>query len=315
MAGFLKFLCLPQYSFELEYLPVSKDRGNSVGRVLEQDKIDVSDLYKDVLWRSSKEAIPRASSLSSIESIMSPNRIPGGDMDTSGSTVASSEPSEYVRGLDPKTKRLSLGRNNLVDEPDEVVHPQPHLFGNSNWPRTRSKSRTDKNWTNQTATNVSGCSWAATSLYDKEDISSTVSDPGPVWDSEPKWDTGPKWDAEPSCETEIPIELTGPPEDRELLEMVEPVPSLEDKWVVKRGKFLGALVCNHSCKTVQSLSSQVVAPKALHDDKTLDLLLVSGSGRLSLLRFFICLQFGRHLSLPHVDYVKVCLSAFLLFDY
>jgi len=64
-------------------------------------------------------------------------------------------------------------------------------------------------------------------------------------------------------------------------------------------------VCNHSCKTVQSLSNQVVAPKAEHDDNTLDLLLVRGSGRFRLLRFFMLLQMGRHLSLPYVEYIKV----------
>ncbi|XP_009393916.2 sphingoid long-chain bases kinase 1 [Musa acuminata AAA Group] len=306
VAGFLKFLCLPKYSFELEYLPTSKELGNSKEKVLEnQDKIVMSDLYTDIICESRKEGIPRASSLSSIDSIMSPNRMSGGDMGTTGSTIASNESSDYVRGLDPKLKRLSSGKNTLVSEPDEVLHPQPHLSANFNWPRTRSKSRTDKTWTGLTVTNDSRCSRGATSLYDKEDISSTVSDPGPVWDSEAKWDTGPKWDAEPNWEGENPIELPGPPDDLELGMKLEPVPSLEDKWFVKKGKFLGILVCNHSCKTVQSLSSQVVAPKAVHDDNSLDLLLVGGSGRLRLLRFLICLQFGRHLSLPNVDYVKV----------
>ncbi|RRT69144.1 hypothetical protein B296_00010669 [Ensete ventricosum] len=306
VAGFLKFLCLPKYTFELEYLPTSKELGNSKEKVLEnQDKIVMSDLYTNIIHESRKEGIPRASSLSSIDSIMSPNRMSGGDMGTTGSTVASNEPSDYVRGLDPKLKHLSSGRNSLVSEPDEVLHPQPHLSANFNWPRTRSKSRTDKTWTGLTVTNDSRCSRGATSMYDKEDISSTVSDPGPIWDSEAKWDTGPKWDAEPNWEGENPVELPGPPDDLELGMKLEPVPSLEDKWFVKKGKFLGVLVCNHSCKTVQSLSSQVVAPKAVHDDNSLDLLLVGGSGRLRLLRFLICLQFGRHLSLPYVDYVKV----------
>ncbi|RRT54419.1 hypothetical protein B296_00049176 [Ensete ventricosum] len=204
-------------------------------------------------------------------------------MDATGSTIASSEPSEYVRGLNPKVKRLSLGRSNLVAEPDEVLHPQPHLSANSNWPRTRSKSRTDRTWTGMTATNDTRCSWAPTALYDKEDISSTISDPGPIWDAEPKWDTEPNW------ETENPIELSGPsePDDIELGLKKELVPSLDEKWVVKKGQFLAVLVCNHSCKTVQSLSSQVVAPKAEHDDNSLDLLLINGGGRMRLLRFFI----------------------------
>ncbi|XP_010933775.1 sphingoid long-chain bases kinase 1 [Elaeis guineensis] len=300
VAGFLKFLCLPKYNFELEYLPMTKEAVDSQGKVLEdQEKIDMSDLYTDIMRRSKTEGIPRASSLSSIDSIMSPSRMSGGEFDTSGSTLASNEPSEYVRGLDPKSKRLSLGRNNLVAEPDEVLHPQPHLSSNPNWPRTRLKSRTDKGWTGLTATNDSRGPWAATALYDKEDISSTVSDPGPIWDTEPKWDTEPNW------ETENSIELPGPPDDVELGIKKELAPKLEEKWVVKKGKFLGVLVCNHSCKTVQSLSSQVVAPKAEHDDNSLDLLLVNGSGRMRLLRFFVRLQFGQHLSLPYVEYVKV----------
>nr|AFK35653.1 unknown [Lotus japonicus] len=70
-----------------------------------------------------------------------------------------------------------------------------------------------------------------------------------------------------------------------------------------KGQFLGILVCNHACRTVQS--SQVVAPKAEHDDNTLDLVLVHGNGRLKLIRFFVLLQMGRHLSLPYVENIKV----------
>ena len=52
----------------------------------------------------------------------------------------------------------------------------------------------------------------------------------------------------------------------------------EDKWVVTEGYFLSVLVRNHSCKIVQNLGSQVVAPKAEHDDNTLGLLLAHRSG-------------------------------------
>jgi hypothetical protein len=47
-------------------------------------------------------------------------------------------------------------------------------------------------------------------MHDKEDISSTISDPGPIWDCEPKWDTGPKWDRELTWEPDHPIELPRP---------------------------------------------------------------------------------------------------------
>ncbi|XP_059634551.1 sphingoid long-chain bases kinase 1 [Cornus florida] len=301
VAGFLKFLCLPKYSFEVEYLPASKEATDQEKKLsADREIVDLSDLYTDIMKRSTTDGMPRASSLSSIDSIMTPSRISGGDLDTTcSSTHASTEPSEYVRGLDPKSKRLSSGRSNVMAEP-EVIHPQQPLSATPNWPRTRSKSRTDKGWTGLTTTNDSTrCSWGNTTTNDKEDISSTMSDPGPIWDAEPKWDVEPHWDVE------NPIELPGPSDDVEAGVRKEVVPRLNDKWVVTKGHFLGVLVCNHSCKTVQSLSSQVVAPRAEPDDNTLDLLLVHGSGRLRLLRFFLLLQLGRHLSLPYVEYVKV----------
>ncbi|KAG2662824.1 hypothetical protein I3760_16G000200 [Carya illinoinensis] len=186
VAGFLKFLCLPKYNYEVEYLPASKEDvdGNFT---TEREVVDISELYTDIMRRSSKDGIPRASSLSSIDSIMTPSRMSGGDLDT-----------------------------------------------------TCSKN---------------------------------------------------------------PIELPGPSDDVETGMRREVIPRCEDKWVVTKGQYLGILVCNHACRTVQS--SQVVAPKAEHDDNTMDLLLVHGSGRLRLLRFFILLQLGRHLSLPYVEYVKV----------
>ncbi|KAK6912416.1 Diacylglycerol kinase, catalytic domain [Dillenia turbinata] len=300
VAGVLKFLCLPKYSYEVEYLPASKEASDYEGKPLyDREVVDMSNLYTDIMRRSRAEGIPRASSLSSIDSIMSPSRRSGADLDTTCSgTHASTEPSEYVRAIDPKAKRLSSGRSNVNSEP-EVIHPQVQLSVTPNWPRTRSKSRTDKGWSGSTAVHdPTRCSWGNTAANDKEDISSTLSDPGPIWDSEPKWDTEPhNWDVE------NPIELPGPPEDVEAKK--ELVPRFEENWVSTKGQFLGVLVCNHSCKTVQSFSSQVVAPKAEHDDNTLDLLLVHGSGRLRLLRFLVSLQFGRHISLPYVEYVKV----------
>ncbi|KAJ8632530.1 hypothetical protein MRB53_025866 [Persea americana] len=301
VAGFLKFLCLPKYSFEVEYLPVS-EADPEVKIHVDQEGFDMMDIYPDIMRNSKTEGIPRAFSLSSIDSIMTPSRM-SGDLDMTCSTHASSEPSEYVRGLDPKTKRLSSGKSNVIAEPEEVIHPQLPHSTTPNWPRTRSKSRTDKGWTGLTATNDSRSSWGNTAVNDKEDISSTMSDPGPIWDAEPKWDTGPKWDTEPNWGNEKPVQLPVPPEEIEVGPIKEVAPKFEEKWVTKKGQLLGVLICNHSCKTVQS--SQVVAPKAEHDDNTLDLLLVHGNGRLKLARFFLLLQFGRHVSLPYVEYVKV----------
>ncbi|XP_022743708.1 sphingoid long-chain bases kinase 1-like [Durio zibethinus] len=287
VAGFLKFLCLPKYNYEVEYLPAAKE---------DREVVDMSDLYTDIMGRSKTDGIPRASSLSSIDSIMTPSRMSGGEMETFSSSNARTEPSEYVRGLDPKTKRLSSGRNNVTTEP-EVIHPQLPFSTTPNWPRTRSKSRTDKGWSGVTAANdPSRCSWGNAATNDREDISSTLSDPGPIWDAEPKWDTEANWDVE------NPIELPGPSDDIES-GIKEVVPRFEDKWVVTKGPFLGIIVCNHACRTVQS--SQVVAPSAEHDDNTMDMLLVHGIGRLRLMRFFLLLQMGKHLSLPYVEYVKV----------
>ncbi|RQO93960.1 hypothetical protein POPTR_008G002100v4 [Populus trichocarpa] len=297
VAGFLKFFCMPKYSYEVEYLPASKEDREGK-QSAEGDIVDMPDLYTDVMRRSNTDGIPRASSLSSIDSIMTPSRMSGGDMDTTcSSTHASTEPSDYVRGLDPKAKRLSLGRTNVMSEP-EVIHPQLPLSTTPNWPRTRSKSRADKGWTGLTTTHdPSRCSWGNASMNDREDISSTISDPGPIWDAEPKWDTEPNWDVE------NPIDLPGPSDDIEAGMKKEVIPRLEDKWEFKKGQFLGILVCNHACRTVQS--SQVVAPRAEHDDNTMDMLLVHGSGRWRLLRFFLRLQTGQHLSLPYVEYIKV----------
>ena len=126
VAGFLKFLCLPKYNYEVEYLPASKE--DQEGKfAADRGVVDMSELYTDIMRRSSKDSIPRASSLSSIDSIMTPSRMSGEDLDTTcSSTHASTEPSDYVRGLDPKAKRLSSGRSNVTIEP-EVIHPQPPL--------------------------------------------------------------------------------------------------------------------------------------------------------------------------------------------
>ena len=133
VAGFLKFMCLPKYSYEVEYLPAQKE--DAEGKTsLEKEVVDVQDLYTDVMRRSSKEGLPRASSLSSIDSIMTPG---AGELDTCSSTHASAEPSEYVRGIDPKMKRMSSGRRDMAAEP-EVIHSQGQST-TPNWPRTRSK--------------------------------------------------------------------------------------------------------------------------------------------------------------------------------
>ncbi|CAO2199897.1 unnamed protein product [Urochloa humidicola] len=80
---------------------------------------------------------------------------------------------------------------------------------------------------------------------------------------------------------------------------------IEDSWVTRKGEFLGIFVCNHFCKPARGLLSPVIAPKAQHDDGSLDLILVHGSGRLKLFCFFVAYQLCWHLLLPYVEYVKV----------
>ncbi|KAL2461123.1 Sphingoid long-chain bases kinase 1 [Abeliophyllum distichum] len=110
VAGFLKFLCLPKYSYGVEYLPAVREAGE--GKVSSDlEVIEMSELYTDIMRRSSKEGLPRASSLSSIDSIMTPSRMSEAGLDT---TCSSTEPSEYVRAIDPKSKRLSVGRSKFT---------------------------------------------------------------------------------------------------------------------------------------------------------------------------------------------------------
>ncbi|WVZ95045.1 hypothetical protein U9M48_040851 [Paspalum notatum var. saurae] len=83
------------------------------------------------------------------------------------------------------------------------------------------------------------------------------------------------------------------------------IDGIEDNWVTRKGEFLGIFVCNHFCKPAQGLLSPVIAPKAQHDDGSLDLILVHGKGKLRLFCFFVAYQLCWHLLLPYVEYVKV----------
>lgn len=80
----------------------------------------------------------------------------------------------------------------------------------------------------------------------------------------------------------------------------------QGNWKSSKGLFLGIIICNHQCKTVQCLKSQKLAPSAKHNDGLLDLLLVHKIGLFRLLWFLILMQYGHHVSLPFVEYIKVC---------
>lgn len=79
----------------------------------------------------------------------------------------------------------------------------------------------------------------------------------------------------------------------------------EDKWESRSGTYLGVIMCNHQAKTVQCMKTQSLAPGAEHDDGLVHLLLVRDVGRFQLIRFFLLMQFGKHLSLPFVEHTEV----------
>ena len=57
VTGFLKFfLCLPKYSYEVEYLPVLKDEREG-NLSVEREVVDMSDLYTDIMRRSNTDGI------------------------------------------------------------------------------------------------------------------------------------------------------------------------------------------------------------------------------------------------------------------
>lgn len=79
----------------------------------------------------------------------------------------------------------------------------------------------------------------------------------------------------------------------------------QGNWKSSKGLFLGIIICNHQCKTVQCLKTQKLAPSAKHNDGLLDLLLVHRIGVFQLLWFLILVQYSHHVSLPFVEYIKV----------
>ncbi|XP_047310892.1 sphingoid long-chain bases kinase 1-like [Impatiens glandulifera] len=265
VAGIQKFLCLPKYNFEVEYLPIKTDQHENVSA----DHRELENL----------RTIPRTST----ETTMIPPTV--GD-----------EPSDY----DPKSKCCSSssssggGRKRNVWEEAEVIHPQTPRSA-----KARSWLKAGKGTDNKGESSVSN-----------------RSDPGPVWENQqqPTRDLEANWNKNDQNPIDLPptFEIVECEDDetregdvgRRLMQQQQQQQEEEENWMRARGEFLGILICNHSCKTVQS-GSQMVAPHAKHDDKCLDLMMIRGSGRFRLLRFFILMHLGRHLSLPYVEYVKV----------
>eukprot|EP00250_Pteridium_aquilinum_P034196 c7224_g1_i1 orf=445-2706(+) len=293
VAGTLKFLCLPRYECEVEYLPVGgqghQNLADSNGMHIEVsidelrgDKIDLETLSKTTSNASLNHDSPSS-----------------GERDLfSGTTDANYEPSEYVRGLDGKSKRLPSVRGSLAQAGGEDVVAVNHSVVGpttpSPRPRTRVKSRVDRGWAG-----LSPGKWDYSIVDDHPgDLFSACGDETPQT-------LGPNWGLQ-----EGGVDVKGvSKEDGGLVTSKHRLPQLQnledEKWVVKQGPFLGVMVCNHQCKTVQCLDSQRLAPTAEHDDGRLDLVLVHKVGRLQLLRFLVLMQFGRHLSLPFVECTKV----------
>lgn len=303
VAGALKFFCLPKYECEVEYLPAGGDdrleQADSKGFHTEFSKNfdEPSDNFDRKLdieagSRMASNGLPNHEAV-----LMALCRI-SGDHDLLTSNIdANNESSEYVRGLDTKSKRVPSMRVPVQAGTEEVLavnRSVPGATSPSPRPRTRSKSRIS-GWSGLSSGNGSSRSSWDYSMVDcsgesyavsGEDISKSI---GKVWGAQ-----------EGGLDLKVTSEAEGPVSLKHGRQIPE-----EDKWVVKQGPFLGVMICNHQCKTVQCLESQVLAPTAEHDDRTLDLVIVRGVGRFQLLRFLILMQFGRHLSLPFVEYTKV----------
>eukprot|EP00249_Psilotum_nudum_P024382 c29171_g1_i1 orf=1411-3663(+) len=294
VAGALKLLCLPSYNCEVEYLPVvdpsCADHGDSKRGHVE---IPLDTANGDCFSRKSM----LEKGVQPSHDLMIPSRI-SGDHDTgAGDVDPNVEPSEYVRGLDAKTKRAPCTRVSTQTGPEEVLavhHPMSGPTTPSPRPRTRSKSRLDRGWANMGSGNRSARTSWDYSMIESTGEFQVVPGEDMTNSSGPKWDSYENFDVNTGSEAEVQAssKISGEVSD-------------EFKWVVRQGPFLGVMICNHQCKTVQCLESQVLAPAAEHDDGTLDLVMVRGAGRFQLLRFFVLMQFGRHISLPFVEHTKV----------
>jgi hypothetical protein len=256
VAGTLRLLCLSHYACEVQYLPALSDMHPSAANNIEVKGVDSVCMESD-------------SSLSndSCPVLVVPPRLSNGNL--TDIVDASFEPSDYVRGLDGKTKRVPSGW--MVPSSEDAVTISSVASSRA---RTRSKSR-------------SRSSSGLSVLSRKDSAGSCLGE-----------SLGSRWG---------PLEgpLDAPFGGGEIdLGKIRGHSEEEEKWESRGGMFLGVIMCNHQCKTVQCLESQALAPGAEHDDGNVHLLLVRDVGRFQLLRFVALMQFGRHLSLPFVEYVK-----------
>ncbi|CAM6092065.1 unnamed protein product [Calypogeia fissa] len=294
VAGAIRLLHLPKYRCEVQFLPAEDLEVKIVDSL--ENPVDVD---KGPIYDSDTEIVaePR---VSSIDGILPTHSRIGSEIDFFGvPTDAANEPSDYVRGLDYKAKRSPSGSrysSPAVLEEVVAVHPLAGAASPSPRSRSRSKSRSD-------------CG-SGLSVMTPDMIRSSRSSPqlanaetgvgGSCLGDNLTNSLGRRWG---------PLEGVYDPkaESTPQIEPVFRIPNEQtgEEWVLRHGPFLGVMICNHECKTVQCLESQAMAPTAEYDDGTLDLLLVRCVGRFQLLRFIIAMQFNRHLSLPFVEYIKV----------
>lgn len=295
VAGAMKFLCLPGYECEVEYLPVAS-RGN-------QERTDVKGTHSEVTLCNFDEPsdIETGSRFFNGDShTMTPSKSSvDHDMHTTNMD-ANNEPSEYVRALDTRSKRSLTMRGPIPTGTEEVLAVNHSVAGPrspSPRPRTRTKSRMERGWSGRNGTNGnSRGSWDYSTVDCPVDVLSMSGE-------EFSTSLGAKWATQQ--EVCLDLKVNSGTDGAAHVASKHMGQHDDEKWVVKQDRFLGVMICNHKCKTVQCLESQTMAPSAEHDDRTLDLLMVRKVGRLRLLQFLVLMQFGRHLSLPFVEYTKV----------
>lgn len=292
VAGAMKFLCLQGYECEVEYLPAASQEYH--------EKTDGKAKRNEVTQPNFDEPLDLETGARVFNGDITPSRSPM-DHDLHSSNIdANFEPSEFVRALDTRSKRSLTMRSAIQTGGEEVVTVNNCVSGPttpSPRPRTRSKSRIERGWSaGRNSTNGN-----SKSLWDYAVVDCSNDMTGEEFATS----VGAKWAAQQEAGLDLKANLGANGFAHATSKHGGWHASDNENWVVKQGPFLGVMICNHKCKTVQCLESQAMAPSAEPDDRMLDLLMVRNVGRIQLIQFLVLMQFGRHLSLPFVEYIKV----------
>eukprot|EP00250_Pteridium_aquilinum_P013691 c21507_g2_i1 orf=57-2024(-) len=267
VAGAMKFLCLAGYECEVEYLPVV-DQGN-------QEKTDCKGTRNEITLGNFDESsdIETGSRVFNGDTLsMTPIKLSAEHDIHTSNMDASNEPSEYVRALDTRSKRSLTSRGVIQTGAEEVLSVNHSVAGGpttpSPRPRTRAKSRIERGWSGRNVSNGnSRGSWDYSMVDCPTDTHSMSGE-------EFSTSLGAKWAAQQEGCLDLKLNPVADGAAHVTSKHVGRHFSDNEKWEVKQGPFLGVMICNHKCKTVQCLESQVMAPSAEHDDRTLDLLMV-----------------------------------------